>query len=86
MLHLKKFTSNEKSCLQFSRNLMTLENLDVSISDYLTEKDEALSPMNKLEENEEFFLPNELNEDVIIYSNRSERSIYDSSLNELLKS
>lgn len=46
--------------------------MGVQITEYLSSKDEALSPLEELDKNDEMFLPQEINENVMIYSYRTE--------------
>ena len=60
---------------------------DVAVSDYLSEKDAALSPLDEIEERSDNLecQPEEYNENVVIYSYRTENGEYDSTLDRCLK-
>lgn len=79
--------SKANSCSHLSTHMMMEFSFsDVKMDQYLSEKNAALSPLDEIEEIEkENDNSEEYNEDVIIYSNRSDSSIYDPALSKFLK-
>lgn len=76
-----------QGCVEVMRNLSGMSLIETPIDDYLMEKDEALMPLDELEESESSVSEEgtQFNANIIIYSNRTERSVYDSVLNDFLK-
>ena len=74
------------SCIELNRHMFKLLLFEEPVNEYLSGKDSALSPLKEIDEDELSIEPEEYNENVLIFSNRTEKSIYDSSLNQILKS
>lgn len=76
--------SKSNSCSKLPRSFGP--NLkEVSLGEYLIEKDSALSPLSEIDENEDQFLPNIYNENVMIYSSRTEESNFYSIRDQVLQ-
>ena len=81
-LQNRRFSSSK----ELTRKSMKINLIEISINEYLVEKDNALSPLDDIDiEENESYQPEEYNENVLVYSNRTEASIYDSELNFFLK-
>lgn len=76
-----------KSSIQLSRETLNLCMFSIPVKDYLSNIDSALLPMDNIDEIERNFSnqPQEYNDNIIIYSNRTESSLYDPALNKFLK-